>query len=75
MQLSALFTHSTPGNEPTTEHVQRAHSGQRAHVFGEVDPATYDRDEVGSLHLIEFEDGTIFEAFSDELSDWKETAI
>lgn len=70
-KITALFTHCTPADEATGENEQRKHSGQRARIFGEVDPDTYDRDEVGALHLVEFEDGAIFEAYSDELTEWR----
>lgn len=47
------------------------YSGARAVILNEVDPATYERDEVGTRYLIEFESGNrlvagMTEVFPDE---------
>lgn len=43
-------------------------SGHAVTVLGEIDPTTYDRDEVGPMFRIQFADGIQADAFGDELS-------
>lgn len=62
-------------SDPTTTETElHERAGQRVAVLGEIDPSTYDRDEVGTMYRIQFikdQSRATYEAFSEELSEWE----
>lgn len=54
------------GNSEEGLHV---HAGQEPVSIEEIDPATYDAEDVGPMFRLTFEDGFTCEAFGDELEE------
>ena len=57
---------NTHGGDSALNH----RSGERIFVIDELDPSTYDREEVGPMYRVAFEDGTEIDAFEDEIEEW-----
>ena len=45
-------------------------SGERIFVIEQIDPSTYDFEDIGPMYRVEFEDGTVISAFEDEIEEW-----
>lgn len=50
-----------------TDSELKARNGQPIEVLGDVDPASYDFEDVGPMALVRFPDGVEIEAFADEI--------
>jgi hypothetical protein len=62
IEAGTLVTFTTPYDQ------YREYGGRKAKVLGEVDHTLTDPDDVGPLYNIQFEDGTIIEAWPEEIN-------
>lgn len=68
MKTTATFNRYVK-DSTSAEKFLNDHSGERVEVKGVVPQV--DETEVGIMHFVQFSDGSIHEAFNDELSEWK----
>lgn len=63
---TAILTFNSHGGDSQLNH----RNGERIFVIDELDPSEYDREEVGPMYRVMFEDGFEVDAFEDEIEGW-----